>query len=330
METTSASAMLVEPRDLRADLAAVTATIPRSQIEAALSSDFPAELYLDVRRSDEAGAEERTVSVAWERADLERLLADAKAAAITFSFAHDDLERAFEEPDVEGHGLRERALILTVAAAAATGASAASAAAASDPGTGSNAAPIVAQVSHGEAMTASQLGVGTPTHDEAGLLARGIQGAPAHDEATLVSRGIEAPSFADVSHGEALTASQFVATPGNDESSLAARGIELTPVHDEATLVSRGIEAPPAVHDEATLISRGIEAPQITAIHDEASLISRGIAPASPATGDSGFELPTIDAPAAAVTAGLAGGIALLITAAGFSARRGRGGVRPA
>ena len=343
METTSAQALLVEPPELDSAFAAITATIPRSEIEAALSSDEPAKLYLDVRASGEARAEERTLSVAWERADLERLLANAKADAITFSFAHDDLERAFEEPDVEGHGFRERALVLTVAAAAATGASAASAAAAPDPGTGSNVTPIVAQVSHGEAQTASQLPA-TPVNDEAGLAARGITAGGVHDEATLVSRGIEAPAVADVSHGEALTASQFAATPANDEASLAARGIELTPVHDEANLVSRGIETPfvpdvshgealtasqlGASADEAALVS--IAAGQVAPIHDETSLAARGIESAPPVGDTSGFELPTIDAPTAAVTAGIAGGLALLITAAGFSARRGRGGPRPA
>jgi len=328
METTSTRARLVEPSDLEAEFAAITATIPRDEIEAALSSDLPAELFLDVKRpSSEADAEERTLSVAWEKSDLERLLAGAEAEAITFSFAYDDLERAFETPDVEAHGLRERALILTVAAAAATGGGAAAASAATDEATGSHATPVAAQVSHGEALTASQLGV-APANDEASLAARGIQVGAVHDEATLASRGIEAPAPAEASHGEALTASQLVVPP-NDEASLAARGIQVGAVHDEATLASRGIEAPPAVHDEATLAARGIGAAAVGTIHDEATLAARGIESPAPADGGSGFELPTIDAPTAAVTAGIAGGIALLITAAGFSARRGRG-PRPA
>jgi len=295
METTSTRARLVEPSDLEAEFAAITATIPRDEIEAALSSDLPAELFLDVKRpSGEADAEERTLSVAWEKSDLERLLAGAEAEAITFSFAYEDLERAFETPDVEAHGLRERALILTVAAAAATGGGAAAASAAPDEATGSHTMPVAAQVSHGEALTASQLGV-APANDEASLAARGIQAGAVHDEATLASRGIEAPAPAEASHGEALTASQLVVPP-NDEAGLAARGIG---------------------------------APPVGTIHDEATLAARGIQPPAPADGGSGFELPTIDAPTAAVTAGIAGGIALLITAAGFSARRGRG-PRPA
>ena len=270
MEKTSANAMLVDPRDLDAGFA-VTATVPRSEVEEALSSDLPVELFLDVERaSEEAGTEERTVSVSWERADLERLLADTESSAITLSFAPGELERVFDE-DVEAHGLRERALILTVAAAAASGASAVSAAAATDRTTGSNATPAAAQVSHDEAGTASLL-----------------------------------------------------ATPANDEASLAARGIQGGAVRDEATLASRGIEAPPATHDEATLVDRGIQAPAI-ATHDEATLTSRGIDPQVTDDGGSGFQLPEVDATTAAVSTGIAGGIALLITAAGFSTRRNRG-----
>src|SRR5215210_767214 len=187
METTSTRALLVEPPDLAAESAVITATIPRSEIEAALGSDLPPELYLDVRRlSDETDGEERTLNVAWERQDLERLLDDARGDAITFSFAHDDLERVFDD-DVEAHGLRERALILTVAAATAAGASAGSVAASVDSGTGSRTAAVAAQVSHDEALTASQLVA--PANNEAGLASRGIEAGAVRDEATLASRG---------------------------------------------------------------------------------------------------------------------------------------------
>ena len=324
MDATSTRALLVEPPDLDADFA-VTATVPRSEVEEALSSDDPAELFLDVKRLSGDDAEERTVAIEWTREDLERLLADARGDAITFSFARDDLERAFAEEDVEAHGLRERAAILTVAVAAAAAASASTAAAGVDEGIGSSAAaPAITQVSHDEALTASQLA--TPGNDEAGLAARGIETSAVRDEATLASRGIETPQFTPA-HDEALTASQIVTAPANDEASLAARGIEIGPVHDEATLASRGIDAPPAVHDEATLVDRGIQ-PAPVSVHDEATLAARGIEP-TPVDGGSGFELPTVDATTAGVTAGIAG-FALLITAAGFAARRGRGGPRPA
>ena len=116
----------------------------------------------------------------------------------------------------------------------------------------------------------------------------------------------------------------------HDEAGLAARGIEATPTHDEVTLAARGIDPQPvsAIHDEATLVDRGIVEP-VASVHDETTLAARGIAP-TPVSGDDGFtvDLPSVDAPTAAVAGGVAGGIALLITAAAF-ARRRDGGVQP-
>jgi hypothetical protein len=294
MEMASTRAMLVGPGELDPSFDAITATIPRAEFEEALSWDEPAELLLDVRQA----GEERTISVAWERADLERLLRDARGAAITLGFQHEELERALSEPDVEGHGVRAQAAVLTVAAFAAV---AGSARASVDPSAGGGIGGAGAQ------------GALSVAHDEAGLGARGIVATPTHDEAGLASRGIETP--------QATT---------HDEAGLAARGIAGTSSHDEASLASRGIESQPtpAVHDEAGLVSRGIvEAPVST--HDEASLASRGIDP-QPVSSDSGsgIDMPTIDATTAAVVGGVGGGLALLITAAGFAARRDR--MRPA
>ena len=81
----------------------------------------------------------------------------------------------------------------------------------------------------------------------------------------------------------------------------------------------------PATNDEATLAARGIDAGHLAASHDEATLTARGITPADTG-GDGGItiDVPTIDATTAtAVGAGVAG-LGLLITAAGFAARRQR------
>jgi hypothetical protein len=110
---------------------------------------------------------------------------------------------------------------------------------------------------------------------------------------------------------------------------LAARGIEPTVAasHDEATLAARGIEPTVAAsHDEASLAARGIR-PAVPTAHDEATLTSRGITPATPAESSEGgfaIDVPSIDATSAAAIAGGAAGLGLLITAAGFAARRQR------
>src|SRR5687768_10577610 len=86
MEMTSAKAMLVDSGDLDAG-DAVTTTIPRAAIEEALASGEPTDLYLEVVRPVAAGASDpATVSVAWERPDLERLLLGTSSDTVTFAF----------------------------------------------------------------------------------------------------------------------------------------------------------------------------------------------------------------------------------------------------
>ena len=191
MEVASRTAELVDVRDF-AD--GVTATIPRSEFEAALASDEPAELFLEVTQPEEgAKGETRDVGIAWSREKLERLLEQTSGPTITLAFDRDELERILAG-DVEAHGLREKAAILTVAAVAAAGG----------------------------AATAS-------AYDEAGLTARGITPSyvAVHDEATLAERGIEATSVSG--HDEATLAARGVepapVAASHDEATLAARGI---------------------------------------------------------------------------------------------------------
>jgi hypothetical protein len=225
MEVASTKASLVETPDF-AD--SVTATIPRAEFEAALAQAEPAELFLEVKQP--ATGDTGDVAVAWDRADLERLLAESTGPTVTVAFDRTELEGILA--DVEAHGLREKALILTVAGAAALGGASAAAAAVHDEA-GSTARGI----------TPSYVAV----HDEATLAERGIApvAVAAHDEATLAARGIEAGSLPAT----------------HDEATLAQRGVEhLAATHDEATLASRGIEpgSVPAIHDEGTLVTRGI------------------------------------------------------------------------
>jgi hypothetical protein len=201
MSETSTTAMLVGTRDMLAAQAdAVTATVPRDEVEGALTSEPPAELTLEVWRPKEGGkVEKHFVDVAWKREDLESVLADLDADAITFSFDRVALERAIDGAEVEGHGLREAAVVLSIAAAAAvSGASAASA----EPG-----GAVVSQ--------ASQVQVGG--HDEATSAERGIESgtvAASHDEATFAARGIE-PGYVPASH---------------DEATLVTRGVTQEPI----------------------------------------------------------------------------------------------------
>jgi hypothetical protein len=292
MHETSTSATLVGTRQMLSQSDGLTVTLPREEIEAALASDPPNELIIDIVRKVEGTdePERRTVNVAWKRPDLESVIGDVDAEAITFSFDPAELDRLLSEPDVEGHGLREAAVVLSIAAAAAVGGAASASAA---------------------------------THDEAGLSARGIQGTVAavasiHDEATLAARGIEGTVASQ--HDEATSAAR-----GIEPATVAA-------THDEATSAARGIEqgtlAVATTHDEATAAARGIEpgTVAVAATHDEATLAARGIAasPADTATVSSGsrFDLPSVDPTVAASIAAALGAFGLAILGATFVSRR--------
>jgi hypothetical protein len=168
MDELTAKAALVPASDLGDGL---TTTIPRSEIQDVLAAEEePIELVLDVTRfSDGEAGEMRNVSVTWERSDLERLLNEAQGDQIELTFDLDTLRRATDPSEVEAHGLRETALILAVAATAAAGGAQAAAA---EPGpmlgqtapitqSTAPAGPEIPYLSHGEGVSAAELGIGT-------------------------------------------------------------------------------------------------------------------------------------------------------------------------
>jgi MYXO-CTERM domain-containing protein len=314
MEVTSTKAELVAKGDVEAQ-PRLSVTLPRSEVEAALAEAEPPELVLDVAYAtgEERDVERRKISVEWDAADIQQLLNQTPGDAITFSFKQDELERIMSE-DVELHGLRDKALVLSVVVGVAAG-GASSALAMPDTPTGpTSRGAAVASVSHDE-QTLQQRGIETVApsqRDEATLAERGIQPAAVseRDEATLAERGIQ-PAV--------------VSQP--DEATLAERGIQPSVVSqpDEATLADRGID-PTVVPrpDEATLAQRGVP-DSVVAQHDEASLADRGIqtpAVSAPETA-SASDSPTLD-PSTAAALGIAGGVGLLILGAAFVARRQR------
>ena len=306
-EMTSTTAVLVRPGDVGGRPQAATISVAREEIEEALAADDSPELILEVQLRE---TERRELHVAWERSDLESILAGAGPGRIAFSFEPSELYRALEHPDFEGHGFRE-AILLTVAAASASAAVAVSAQAGIAEGTGIGGGANAAAVSpgHAEAGTAAALASAAVTKDEAGSTARGIGiTIPGADEASLAARGID-PPVAAVGHDEALTTSALSSPTANDEMGMTARGI--------------GVTLPGA--DEATLAARGIEAQPTPVAHDEATLVERGVQPA-PVTVDSGtgFDLPTVDAGTAALVGGLAGA-GLLLVGGTFATRRRTG-----
>jgi hypothetical protein len=100
----------------------ITATVSRSEIESTLESADPAVLVLDIARRDggsEQDVQAHTLELTLEKPELERLLQRTEGNAIALGFNEAELELALG--DVEAHGLREKAAVLTVVAATAAG-----------------------------------------------------------------------------------------------------------------------------------------------------------------------------------------------------------------
>lgn len=121
MEGTARTVRLAEGAPFDVSSRGVTATLRRADIEeAARSGVGPAELVLDVRRGQGADVEAHSIAVEWSAADLERLLGEGEAGEVTIAFDRDEMTSVMDaEADVEAHGLREKALVLTVVAVSA-------------------------------------------------------------------------------------------------------------------------------------------------------------------------------------------------------------------
>ena len=117
MEEVASTAKLVDAGAVDAQ-SGLTATLPRSDVEAALQDDAGADLFLEIARIQNGERNDRTIKVAWDRSDLQELLKTG-GDTITFVFDPAELERMLDDPDVEAQGLREKALVITVAAATA-------------------------------------------------------------------------------------------------------------------------------------------------------------------------------------------------------------------
>ncbi len=123
MEDLRTHAQLVAFDGVGAPAGAIGTVVSRAEIEdAAAQSDFPATLILDLDRvetaDDNAFTAHATVAVDWDEQTLEQLLASTEDTEIALWFDERELTRVFEERDVEGHSLRQKAAVLAVAVTA--------------------------------------------------------------------------------------------------------------------------------------------------------------------------------------------------------------------
>jgi hypothetical protein len=342
------------PEDVGGRPDAATVTVTREKIEEALASNDALDLILSVKSGE---TDPQDVRVAWERSDLEKVLAGIDSGAVTFSFDRAELQRALEQPDFEGHGIREMVL-LTVAAASASAALATSTASGQlMDGTGVVGGTPAAAVQPGDPGTIPYLSHGIGV-DESVFQGEPTAAAQPGDPGTIpyLSHGIgvdeslfqgKASPSGDLAtpaiHDEATPAQRGVGqtVPGADEASLTARGVEapaasalgtgdattasdlanLAAIPDEATPAQRGVGQTVPGADEAGLAARGVEASVTGPLGTGDATTARDLA--TPAAADSGtsFELPSVDTGTAAAIGALAGA-GLIIVGAAFVARR--------
>jgi len=170
----------------------ITASVSRSEIEETLrSADGPAVLVLDIARvqngaSNQGDVEAHTLALELERPELEQLLESTKDDAIALRFDQAELEQALAEADVEAHGLREKALVLTAVAATAAGVSG-QAAAMTMGGDGATAATATASAPISDVVSGGPAPI--QAAEQSPLVSDVVSGGPAPTQAVEASGG---------------------------------------------------------------------------------------------------------------------------------------------
>ena len=266
----------------------VTATVPRAEIEGVLASaDGPPELVLDVQRREGDEVEAHTLRIEWDPKELEELLRTTSDEQVTLVLDRDELERAIQA-EVEAHGLREKAAVFGVAAiaAASVGTSSAFAGHNAPYATGGGGASSIEMVSDaassGPSTTGSEM---TAAQSDQNML----QVAAASQSA---AEGPELVTDASTSGPVPLQAS---AQSPELVSDSALSGPKETPM--TAQQIADAAAPPPEMVSDAAL-SGPVAQPE--------------------ASGGGGWD---ISAPDPTTTGIIAGGIALMITGAGFAIR---------
>ena len=306
----------------------VTATVPRAEIEGVLASaDGPPELVLDVQRREGDEVEAHTLRIEWDPKELGELLRTTGDGQVTLVLDRDELERAIQA-EVEAHGLREKAAVFGVAAiaAASVGTSSAFAGHNAPYATGGGGASSIEMVSDaassGPSTTGSEM---TAAQSDQNML----QVAAASQSAAQPEMISDAASSGPKTTGSEMTAAQ------SDENVLqvaaasqsAAEGPEL--VTDASTSgpvpLQASAQSPELVSDSA--LSGPKETPMTAQqIADAAAPPPEMVSDAAlsgpvaqpEASGGGGWD---ISAPDPTTTGIIAGGIALMITGAGFAIR---------
>jgi hypothetical protein len=277
---------------------AVTAIVSREEIAGALQDPGRSpELYLDLNH----GEEQSTIGISWSYAELESLFERTSGDEIILTFDRDELQSLFG--DVEAHGLRERALIFTVAVAGALGSGA----------TIANAAPTIGDNPGAASVTAVENLAANSIVTAGGILSNvHTPGLQTGDEASA------APTPSNVSAARSTAADDGVMsnvhTPGlqtGDAASAASTPANVSAAH--STAADDGVMS--NVHRPGLQIGPQESTPATPSVQVSA--------------GSDSAEFMGIDT-RDATEALIAGGLLLAIAGATFAGTRRPGSARPA
>jgi hypothetical protein len=267
----------------------VTATVPRADIEGVLASvDGPPELVLDIERREGADVEAHTLRIEWDPKELEEVLRTASGDQVTLVLDREQLERAMQE-DVEAHGLREKAALFAVAAVAGGGL-----------GTG------IASASTGPSIVTDGGGASgaTPIAMVGDAASGGGYTAPAANPQLVADSALSGPVQQAQAASPELVADSALSGPVQQAQ---AESPQL--VADSA--LSGPVEQPMTPQQ---IVDAAAGPPQM--VSDAAS--SGPVTQAAESSGGGGWD---ISAPDPTTTGIIAGGVALMVTAAGFVVR---------
>ena len=92
---------------------ALTTIVARSVLEAALAEEEPGQLWFEVESEDDS----RRLAIDISTADLEELLRLSGSDDVALTLDADEVEGLFDDPDVEGHGMKGAIAIAVTSAA---------------------------------------------------------------------------------------------------------------------------------------------------------------------------------------------------------------------
>jgi hypothetical protein len=294
MEAIHDEASLVDAAAFGPETRAITATVPRLEIENVLGEGGQPELVLELARRN-GDDQTHTLEIDWAATDLEELLQRTSGDYVTLVFNEEELERAFDA-DFEAHGVREAAATFAVMAAVAAGSAAqASASPVGDlayGGAGSSGTPIQ-MVS--DAATSGPVQAATAPEQVSDAASTGPVVAETAQTPELISdNAMTGPVAVEAAPSSELISDNAMTGPVAVE---AAQSSEL--ISDNA------MTGPVAVQASGTeMISDAASSGPVTVTPEESS--------------DGGF---SISAPDPSTTGAIVGGTALLIAAAGFAIR---------